>query len=71
MTALMRIELLKLRTTPAPWVALGLTALLVVSSVLSSILLAGTQGAPPAGSVVRPLGTGFVVGAPNGVVAYR
>lgn len=51
MIILVRIELLKLRTTPTPWVAAALTALLTVSSVLSSILLAGSHGAPAAGSV--------------------
>jgi hypothetical protein len=51
MNTLIRIELLKLRTTPAIWVALGFTVLITVASVLSSILLAGQQGAPPVGSV--------------------
>ena len=51
MITLMRIELLKLRTTPAVWVAMALTALLTVVSVLSSILLAGRDGAPVVGSV--------------------
>ena len=51
MTTLVRIELLKLRTTPAAWVALGLTAVLTVASVFSSILLAGIQGAPAVGTV--------------------
>ena len=46
MITLMRIELLKLRTAPAAWVALALTALLTVASVFSSVLLAGVQGAP-------------------------
>jgi ABC-2 type transport system permease protein len=51
MTTLIRIELLKLRTAPAAWVALGLTVFLVFASVFSTILLAGRQGAPPVGSV--------------------
>jgi ABC-2 type transport system permease protein len=51
MTALLRIELLKLRTAPAAWVALVLTALLTVTSVFSSVLLAGVQGAPAVGTV--------------------
>ncbi len=51
MTTLVRIELLKLRTAPAAWVALAVTALLTVASVLSSILLAGVQGAPDVGTV--------------------
>jgi ABC-2 type transport system permease protein len=51
MTALIRVELLKLRTTPAAWVALALTASITVASVFSSILLAGQQGAPAVGTV--------------------
>ena len=51
MTALIRIELLKLRTTPAVWVAFGFTACITVASVFSSILLAGQQGAPAVGTV--------------------
>jgi ABC-2 type transport system permease protein len=53
MTALIRIELLKLRTAPAAWVALALTALLTVASVVSSVLLAGVSGSPDAGSVAN------------------
>lgn len=53
MITLIRIELLKLRTAPALWVALGLTAMLTVASVLSSVLLAGVQGTPAVGTVAN------------------
>ncbi len=53
MTTLLRIEVLKLRTAPAAWVALALTTLLTVASVFSSILLAGVQGAPDVGTVAN------------------
>lgn len=53
MTTLIRIELLKLRTTPAGWVALALTALLTVASVFSSVLPAGVQGTPDVGTVAN------------------
>jgi ABC-2 type transport system permease protein len=51
MTHLVRIELLKMRTTPAAFVALGLAFLLTVTSVLTTILLAGQPGTAPLGSV--------------------
>ena len=51
MITLIRIELLKLRTAPAAWGALGLTVLLTVASVFSSVLLAGVQGSPALGTV--------------------
>jgi ABC-2 type transport system permease protein len=51
MTRLIRIELLKLRTTPAAWVALTLTSVLTVVSVFSTVLLAGRPGTAPLGSV--------------------
>lgn len=53
MTSLLRIELLKLRTAPAIWVAFGLTALVTVASVFSSVLLAGVQGSPEVGTVAN------------------
>jgi len=51
MIHLVRIELLKLRTTPAAWVTLGLTLLVTVASVLTTTLLAGMPGTAPLGSV--------------------
>jgi ABC-2 type transport system permease protein len=50
MTRLLRIELLKLRTTSALWVTLGVTLLLTVASVLTTILTAGQPGTAPIGS---------------------
>jgi ABC-2 type transport system permease protein len=50
MTRLLRIELLKLRTTPAVYVALALALFLTLASVLTTILLAGQPGTPPVGS---------------------
>lgn len=47
---LIRIELLKLRTTPAAWVAMALTAALTVISVFTTITLAGRPGTEPVGS---------------------
>jgi ABC-2 type transport system permease protein len=51
MILLIRIELVKLRTTPAVFVALGLAFFLTVASVLTTILLAGQPGTAPLGSV--------------------
>ena len=51
MTTLVRIELLKLRTTPAVYVALAIAFFLTVASVLTTILLAGQPGTSPVGSV--------------------
>jgi ABC-2 type transport system permease protein len=53
MITLIRIELLKLRTAPAAWVAFALTAVLTVASVFSSVLLAGVQGTPAVGTVAN------------------
>ena len=50
MTNLVRVELLKLRTTPALFVTLAVTLLLTVTSVLTTTLLAGRQGTAPLGS---------------------
>jgi ABC-type transport system involved in multi-copper enzyme maturation permease subunit len=50
MITLVRIELLKLRTTPALWATLAVTLGLTVTSVFSSILLAGQPGSAPLGS---------------------
>ena len=63
MITLARIELLKLRTAPAAWVALALTAFLTVASVCSSILLAGMEGSPEVGTVgnmSKVLATGVI-----------
>jgi ABC-2 type transport system permease protein len=51
MTTLVRIELMKLRTTPAAFVALALAFFLTCTSVLTTILLAGQPGTAPVGSV--------------------
>ena len=51
MIALFRIELLKLRTTPAGYVALALALFMTLASVLTTILLAGQPGTTPVGSV--------------------
>jgi ABC-2 type transport system permease protein len=51
MISLVRIELLKLRTTPAVFVALALAFFLTFASVLTTILLAGRPGTAPLGSV--------------------
>lgn len=51
MTTLIRIELMKLRTTPAAFVALALAFFLASASVLTTILLAGQPGTTPVGSV--------------------
>jgi ABC-2 type transport system permease protein len=51
MTTLIRIEFLKLRTTPAVYVALALAFFLTVTSVVTTILLAGQPGTAPLGSV--------------------
>ena len=45
------IELYKLRTTPAAWVALALTVVLGTASVASNILVPGQPGGPVFGSV--------------------
>jgi ABC-type transport system involved in multi-copper enzyme maturation permease subunit len=50
MTTLVRIELLKLRTTPALWASLALTLVLTVVSVFTTILLAGQPGTAPLGN---------------------
>jgi ABC-2 type transport system permease protein len=50
---LVGIELLKLRTTPAAWVTLAITAVLTVTSVTTSVLLAGRPGTEPVGSVAN------------------
>ena len=51
MKNLIKVELLKLRTTPALYVCAAVIAGLTVVSVIANILLAGKNGAPPLGSV--------------------
>jgi ABC-type transport system involved in multi-copper enzyme maturation permease subunit len=53
MIRLVQTEFLKLRTTPALYVTLGLTALLSVVSVITTILLAGQGGAAPLGTAAN------------------
>jgi ABC-2 type transport system permease protein len=50
MIRLVRLELLKLRTTPAAYVAFGLVAVLAVIAAVANIFLAGRQGMAPLGS---------------------
>ena len=50
MIRLVRLELLKLRTTPAAPVAFGLTAVLTVTAAVANIFLAGQKGMAPLGS---------------------
>ena len=75
MTTLVRIELLKLRTTPAGYVALAIAFLLTVASVLTTILLAGQLGTylaePRRGRVlVAKLITAALVGAVGGAIIF-
>ena len=51
MKNLIKVELLKLRTTPALYVCAAVIAGLTVVSVIANIMLAGKNGAPPLGSV--------------------
>jgi ABC-2 type transport system permease protein len=67
MIRLVRIELLKLRTTPALWVTLGLTLMLTVASVFTTVLLAGRPGTAPLGSVEN-VGKVLAVGAATSTV---
>jgi ABC-2 type transport system permease protein len=53
MTTLVRVELLKLRTTPALHVTVALVAFLSVVAAVTNILVAGHQGAPPLGSTAN------------------
>jgi ABC-type transport system involved in multi-copper enzyme maturation permease subunit len=50
MISAVRIELLKMRTTPAAWVTAGVIAGLTLLSGVVTILLAGEHGAAPLGS---------------------
>lgn len=50
MKNLIRVELFKLRTTPALYVSGAIVGVLTIVSVVANILLAGKQGAAPLGS---------------------
>lgn len=50
MITLVRVELMKLRTTPALYVTAGLIAVLSVVGAVTNVLVAGHQGAPALGS---------------------
>jgi ABC-2 type transport system permease protein len=50
MTNLVRVELLKLRTTPAIYATVGIVAILTIAAATANIYLAGQQGAPALGS---------------------
>jgi len=50
MKNLIKVELLKLRTTPALWICTALVAGLTIISVVTNILLAGKGGAPALGT---------------------
>ena len=45
------LELFKLRTTPAVYVSLGISAVLAVVAAVTTILVAGTNGTPALGTV--------------------
>ena len=62
MIRLVRIELLKLRTTPAAYVALGVSALLAVAGAVANILLAGQSDMAPLGSAEN-VGKVLAIGA--------
>ncbi|HEY0520208.1 MAG TPA: hypothetical protein VGC84_12010 [Ilumatobacteraceae bacterium] len=51
MKNLIKVELLKLRTTPALYICAGIVGALTVVSVVANILLAGKSGAPALGTV--------------------
>jgi ABC-2 type transport system permease protein len=53
MIQLIRVELRKLRTTPALLVTLAITVALSVTSVVTTILLAGQKGTPALGTVAN------------------
>jgi ABC-2 type transport system permease protein len=50
MTNLVRVELLKLRTTPALYATVGIITILTIAAATSNIFLAGQHGAPVMGS---------------------
>jgi ABC-2 type transport system permease protein len=62
MTRLVRVELLKLRTTPAAYVALGVSAVLAVAGAVANIFLAGQSDMAPLGSTEN-VGKVLAVGA--------
>ena len=51
MKNLIRVELLKLRTTPALYICAAVVGGLTIVSVIANVLLAGKNGGPPLGSV--------------------
>jgi len=53
MTRLVRIEILKLRTTPALYVSSLITLVLALAGVTTTILLAGRGGTPAVGTVAN------------------
>lgn len=63
MIRLIRIELFKLRTTPAVWITLVLTALLSAIPAAVTILLAGHGGENPPLDSVETVASVFAVGA--------
>jgi ABC-2 type transport system permease protein len=66
MIRLVKIELLKLRTTPAVWVTAVLTLLLVVVPLLTTVLLAGRPGTAPLGSVAN-VSSALAIGAATSI----
>ena len=53
MTNLVRVELLKLSTTPALYATLGIVAVLCLAGAAANILLAGQTGVPPLGTTAN------------------
>lgn len=66
MITLVRIELLKMRTTPAAWVTGGVIAALAALSSVATILLAGRNGAAPLGSASN-VGHALGIGAATSI----
>lgn len=66
MITLVRIELLKMRTTPASWLTGAVIAALTVVSGVVTILLAGKSGAAPLGSAAN-VSRALAVGAATSV----
>jgi ABC-type transport system involved in multi-copper enzyme maturation permease subunit len=50
MTTLVRVELLKLRTTPALYAVAGTVAVLTIAAAVTNVLVAGAPGTPAPGS---------------------
>jgi hypothetical protein len=66
MTHMIRIEFLKLRTTPALWATAALTLVLIVVSVATTVLLAGRPGTSSLGSVAN-VSSALAIGAATSV----